>query len=155
MNSSFLEFFLGLCLLCVRGNLCLVLFPLELDLCSTVTSRPAAYERFVLVFCGRGPLRLWLSIMLALVKKKKKATAENSGEGAWSELLKPPLCALCCLLKSICADVRREKCHRPSLFPGEGNSCLQLLAKSSQKSKQSLLLGPRPLSDPCLHPVYV
>lgn len=49
--------------------MCLVLFPLELKLCSTLVNRPGTCGVFVLVFWGRGPLLFWLSITLALVKK--------------------------------------------------------------------------------------
>ena len=56
----------------------LILFPLELKLCSTLWSEDSVCSDFVLLFWGRGPLLLWLSGTFTLVKK---APVESRGEG--------------------------------------------------------------------------
>lgn len=69
-------------------------------------SSPGACSRFMLLFLGRSPLHLWLSITLALLKRHLLCTG---GRVAWCKGLKPPLCALYHLLKSVYTDGRGEK----------------------------------------------
>lgn len=105
---------------------------------------------FVLIFWGRGPLLLWLSIRLALVKK---GTCRVPGGRSCCKWLKPSLYVMYCSLKF--ADGRGKKWHQPSLFSGEGISCLPLFLRPSEKGEQSPPLWPRLPSDPHLHSICI
>ena len=81
----------------------------------------------------------------------KDAPADCRGSKVWCEQLLPPLWMLYCSLKSSCAGGvggwKMASLH--PLISGEGNWWPLLLRKPSKKNEQSLLLWPRPPSDPC------
>ena len=82
---------------------------------------------------------------------------------AWGKQLKPPLCALFCLLKSVRIDGRGKKMVSAFSLSGEESSHLQLFMKHSQNSGKSpplcqipafTLPVPKPSAWCCSAPVF-